>query len=429
MSGGFKSLLAWSGKHRFFFICLAAVLVRFAFVLIVPVGEAPDEHHHLWVIQFMRENLRLPDAGDVKAGGIDAVYGSLPQLGYLPHVFLARLFPDEHLVLLSRCASLLMGLITIWAGFRAGTEIFPDQPLLASALPWVMVFHPQFAFVHSYSNNDSTAGALAAVVLYLLVLTLKSGLAMKRCALIGALLGLLVLSKYNGLSLIPVAALSVVAAAWIHGASVAACLSCLLLVAAAGAATSLWWFWRNAHEYGLADILGIKTGYQTFARGFNRPLSYKMSPFELLASKQWWRFLFFSFWGLFGHMTRWLWRPIYFIYLGFVAAAIVGWVRTRFALPAARIDLAQPAIRLMFALCILVNFTLMIASQMGGPQGRYFFICEIPIIALLLDGLFKLGPRFGRPAVLAFLGLNVAVCIGAWIMLLRLYGLPSHLPS
>jgi hypothetical protein len=177
------------------------------------------------------------------------------------------------------------------------------------------------------------------------------------------------------------------------------------------------------------DILGIKTGYQTFALGFNRPLSYKMSAWELLTSKQWWRFLFFSFWGLFGHMTRWMWRPIYFIYLGFVLAAIGGWLKTRFAVPAVRTELAKPAIWIMFALCILVNFTMMVASQMGGPQGRYFFICEIPIIALLLEGLSRLGPRFGRPAVLAFLGFSTLVCVGAWIMLLRLYGLPSHLPS
>lgn len=71
----------------------------------------------------------------------------------------------------------------------------------------------------------------------------------------------------------------------------------------------------------------------------------------------------------------------------------------------------------------------MVVSQMGGPQGRYFFICEIPLVALLLEGLRRLGPRAGRWAVPAFLAFNTIVCIGAWIMLVRIYGLPSHLPS
>jgi len=428
---------SWIGALKRFcnsalFICLCAVLVRLAFVLIVtPLTEAPDEHHHLWVIQFLGHNLRLPTAADVQSGGTDALYGSMPQIGYVPHAVLSAIFSGQHPIFFARLGSLVMGVVTVLAGFFAGKELFPDRLLLARALPWLMVFHPQFAFVNSYCNNDAAANAICAWIIYLMILNLKSGPTLKRCAIMGCMMGLVVLCKYSGLALVPGAVLSVVAAAWLHGTSVGACFSCLLVLGATSTASCGWWFWRNAHEYGTGDILGIKTCYQTFSSNFHRPANYYQSPLKLVSDKGWWRLLTYSYWGIFGYMNRWMWRPIYFIYIGLAIAAVCGWLKSRavaFRLTkSSRFELVTPSIWIIFSICVVVNFIAILNAQFGGPQGRYFFVCEIPILALWLEGMSRLGPNLGRSTVIAFVAFNVCVCVGALFMLFRLYGFPTTL--
>jgi hypothetical protein len=417
-----------SGVHPFVIIAVAAVLVRLAFMLIVPTAEAPDEVHHFWVIQFIRDHLRLPDAADVETTGIYSVYGAMPVLGYTAQIILSRLAPTEHMLFAARCGSMLLGLVTIWMASLIGKGAFPDRPLLARALPWTIVFQPQFAFLNSYCNNDCAAAAVSATVMYLLLLNQKYGLTMRRCAFIGVLLGLGILCKYNALTLIPVAVLSVVAAAWLHQAAFATCFSCLAIMGTLCGASSLWWFWRSYHVFS-GDLLGVNIGYKKFASAVGQPLDYKRPFYELLVSKTWWRFIFFSFWGLFGHMTRWMWRPVYAVYIGFLVVAIAGWVKTRLVkFNVAREHLIQPSIRLLFLTCAAVNLAAVLASQLGGPQGRYFFISEVPLIALFLEGLSRLGPTWGKRVVISFLSFNAIVCIGAWIMLFRLYGLSANLP-
>jgi 4-amino-4-deoxy-L-arabinose transferase-like glycosyltransferase len=418
-----------SNKRSLAFLLLVAFAVRLAFILIVPTTEAPDEHHHLWVVQFIRDHLCLPTAADVQGGAADAVYGSMPPIGYTFHILIARIFPLDQLVLAARFGSLLMGLVTVWLSYLAAREIFPDKSLLAAALPWAIVFHPQFAFLNSYSNNDSAAAACAAAIIYLLVITLRRGISKARSILIGALLGLIVLCKYNGLALIPTAGLTVIAAAWLHGTSLAAAIAAMAIMGVCSLVVAAWWFVRNYFVFD-GDILGVNTGYKTFAANFAQPIDYKRPPLELLTSKRWWRFIFFSYWGLFGHMTRWMWRPTYFIYLGWLIGAIVGWLKTRSLISITvsdRKQLITPSIFAMLALASLVNLAAVLASQIGGPQGRYFFISELPLMALLLEGLWRLGPRAGKYAVLTFMAFNSIVCAGVWVWLSSLYGPPAHL--
>jgi hypothetical protein len=193
-----------------------------------------------------------------------------------------------------------------------------------------------------------------------------------------------------------------------------------------GAASSLWWFWRTYHAFS-GDFLGVKTGLKVFAPAAHQSMDYQKPPWQVVTSIRWWRFIFFSFWGLFGYMTRWMWRPIYLDYLGVFVLAIAGWMKTKVVRPPVpRSQLVQPAIWLLFAACALVNLVALLCMQFGGPQGRYFFISEIPLIALMLEGLRRLGPRWGPRTIVGFLAFNIIVCLGVWVMLFRLYGLPGY---
>jgi hypothetical protein len=405
-------------------LLLLCALTRLAWIFILPSAEAPDENTHLWVINFLRENFRLPTGAEVLAGGPAAVYGSLPQLGYLPHVLVTMLVPDQLVPLYARFGSLLSGLVTVWAGFKIAAELFAGQRLLTLALPLLLTFHPQLVFVHSYSNNDATASAVASVLIYLLVKMVNSGLSIRLAFAAGILATWLALSKYSGWTVLPAAGCAFVFATVIHRPDWRVTLTCFALPAAVFLTTVGGWLWRNSHEFS-GDLLGTKTMYHTWAVAFNKQLVYHISPWQILGSKRWWRFFYFSYWAMFGYTSRSIWRPLYFVFLGFHSVALYGWLKLALRSRGERTDQRRLAVWLLLALCLIFNLAGMVyasTENLGGPQGRYLFVSEVPVFALSLQGLSAAGPKAGRKLVIGLVAFTALVCLGAWIMLFRIYG-------
>jgi hypothetical protein len=406
---------------------MSAVLVRLPWIFTIPVHDAPDEINHWWVIEFLTRYARLPSSQEVAAGGSAAVYGSLPQMAYLPHALMAMFHQPADQLQFARFGSLFMGLVTVAIAWHVGRELFPQRKIPALALPALLIFHPQLVFVSSYCNNDSTTCALGSLVIYLLIMSLKRGLSWKRSAILGFLLGWLALCKFSGYILFPVAALSLAAAAFLHGASLSAAAGHFLVILSLVATFSTWWFIRNYQEFA-GDILGTRTMYITWAKAYNKSLSYYLSPWQIISSLRWWRMFYFSFWGMFGYMNIYLWRPIYLAYVGYLLAATGGWIRSGYRKAIGNVaatDKIQIAIWLMMLLCCMANLAAMLwasTGNLGGPQGRYFFISEIPFAALLIEGLSRLGNRAGRIAIASLLVMNAVVCMGSWFMLVQRYG-------
>ena len=481
-----------------FALCIAFVLVRLPFIFTVPMQEAPDEFAHYWVIRFIKDHARLPNAHEVMAGGPSAVYGSLPQLGYIPHLLMVSLVPQADLSLFERFGSLAMGLVLLYAAYQIGRLLFPRNKLMSFAVPVLVVFHPQLAFVHSYTNNDATSSALAAVILLLTLRSVKDGIKISRAAVMGVLMGWLALSKYSGLAIMPVVALALVAAAVLHKTSVAKFVSAMAVLGGLAAGISLPWFLHNYAEYS-GDFLGTNTMYKSWATTFHRDLNYHVSIYRVIKELRWWRMMFFSFWGLFGYMTKYMWRPTYFVYLGFLIASACGGITmlvrsirqrqqsvgtravnagsesvgaigatggpgsvgvpgsigvvgstgvsgsigvprstgvpgTRSVVPGYLASFAgeQWQMRVMWAslgLCVLINVSAMLwasTTNLGGPQGRYLFTSEVPVLALLVAGLNQLHQRWGKRLVMGFILFNMIVCFGAWMMLYCAYGFHGH---
>jgi 4-amino-4-deoxy-L-arabinose transferase-like glycosyltransferase len=414
-----------SRSRQLFSLLLAAVLIRLPWMFVIPTSDAPDEINHLWVIDFLRTHLRLPSQAEVFASGRIGVYGSLPQFGYLPHVMTSMLLPSS--LFAARCGSLLAALAAITAAYFIGREIFTGRRLLALALPCLLVVQPQFIFVSCYCNNDSTLAALAGWIMYLLIRCIKYGLTARRGLLLAVLLSWLTLCKYSGLSLLPVVLAAILFAVWASPAAARpSVLTFLILLIVPYALLTVWWPIRNYCEFG-GDVLGTQTMYYTWAKTFHRQLNYYMPAWQILLTPRWWRMLFYSFWGAYGHMNKYLWRPVYFVYLGFVIAAIWGWlysaVRKRISIQ--QMIAGQSAIWLLFAFAFLANMAALVwagTGNLGGPQGRYLFTSLIPIDALLIAGLNLIGRRHGNAVVLSFLGFNFVVDCGSWIYLYLLYG-------
>lgn len=288
----------------------------------VPMKEAPDEFCHFWVAGFLSRELRLPLANEVQVSGIEAVYGSLPQLGYLPHVIAAKLLPLVDLPLALRFGSLSMGLLAIVAAYFIARLIFKER-LSRWALPLLMTFHPQLVLVQSYTNTDSTVSAVGSLVVLILVLIVKRGLSFPTSLLLGLSLGWLALCKYSAYSLFFGAAFAVLAAAWLNSQPIVFVLKNLALCFLACLLACGWWFLREYQQYP-GDILGTQTMYRTWALQFKRPLEYQENIWHILKDVGRWRMTFDSYWGVFGYMQRYLWRPLYTVYFSFVMLATIG---------------------------------------------------------------------------------------------------------
>lgn len=418
-----------SGFKAFFCLLGAYMLFRLPWLFMLPMVEAPDEFAHYWVIKFLQEHWWLPTAQDVQAGGASAVYGSLPQLGYIPHVVFGFGSNAEQLALTDRFGSLFMGAVMLFAALKIGAILFPKKRIAVLAVPAAVIVHPQLVFIHSYANNDSTSSALASLLLWLMLLSVKDGLEFKRTMWMGVLVGWLAITKYSGLAVIPVLGLAMIASIFLHGSSIGAALLSFFCAGLLALALSAWWFLQNGAQYvdanGVHDYMGTQTMYRSWAQTFHREMNYYLPVSHIIKSLRWWRMTFFSYWGLFGYMTKYLWRPVYFAYLGMVLLAVLGGLKGLLQIKLNKPTKAEIISWSSLALVVIVNISSMIwasTKNLGGPQGRYLITSEIPIQALIVGGLSLFGPKSGKWLVLAFLIFNTAVSIGAWIYLFKLYG-------
>lgn len=391
---------------------------RFAWLLTLPISEAPDEANHLWVVQFLFEHMRLPSHEEVFAAGTPAVYGSLAQFGYLPHLVIAKVFPVDAFSTTARLGSIFIGAGTVWAAIQIGKELFADKPLYRIALPLLVVIHPQLVFVNAYTNPDSTTITLASIIFYILVKAIKYGLTLKKSIVTGLLLGWIALAKQTGLVLIPAIFGGMIAALWLQSASISTAITLLGVTVAAMCGISGWWFVRNCLEFN-GDIFGSKTMYETWKTILPRENGVIVHPWPLVTSHKWWRYVWFDFWGLFGYMNRYLWRPVYFVYLAVTGASIYGWLPKKDMSKSTR---AETTIWVLFAVCILLHLGSMLyvtITNVSGPHGRYLFPSVIPVFALLLAGLSRLPGRIGKALVWLLIGLSGASTIGAWLYFYR----------
>ncbi len=429
------------------FFLLLYFLVRLPWLMTLPVTEAPDEPNHFWVVHFIAQHWSLPSFEDVRSAGAAAEYGALPPLGYVPHVILAALAPETLMSTFSRFGSLLVGAIVPWIAVLLGKELFPKQRGLALALPFLVVFHPQLVFVNSYTNNDSMATALASAIIYLLVCSINSGITVNKAAVIGVLFGILGLSKHTGLSVAPAVLIGIAMAGYANALTVSQTIARIAAFAATFLAASGWFFVRNYFEF-KGDILGTKTMYEAWIKILPTVNGQVQHPWPQAGKLGWWRYVFFDYVGLFGYMDRYLWRPIYIIYLGYTIAAIVGWLKSwkrgpqggASILPASDFGDAEvlPAldpegasiqptsdspnarkqiciwiIIAAFPLCNLFANLAATIVNVTGPHGRYLFPSELSLLALTIAGLSQF--KAGKALVMSLIALNLIVTAGAWL--------------
>ncbi|CAN5636759.1 hypothetical protein BH10CYA1_BH10CYA1_45700 [soil metagenome] len=407
-------------------VCASLLLyfaLRLPWLITLPIAEAPDEPNHFWVVNYIATHMSLPTFSAVQSAGPAAEYGALPPLGYIPHVLLTAIAPESLASTFSRLGSLFIGAVVPWIAVLMGKELFPTQRLLALALPLLVVFHPQLVFVNSYTNNDSMATALASIIIYMLIRGINSGLSLGKAAIIGALFGILGLSKHTGLSVAPAVLFGIAVAGYANSLSIAQIAARVAMFGTTFIASCGWFFVHNYFEF-KGDILGTKTMYESWITILPRENGHVVHPWPKAGQIGWWRYVFFDYVGLFGYMDRYLWRPTYFIYLGYMITALIGWCNRKFA-QSEESTTADPTnksrrkeffvwlIIAAFPLCnLLANLAATIVN-VTGPHGRYLFPSELCILALTIAGLSRI--KIGKALVISLIALNFIVTVAVWI--------------
>lgn len=312
-------------------ILLLFVVLGVWYSMVVPPFETPDEIHHYAFARHLALGYDLPVQtleqggpwkhegtqaplyyfllGRVIAGIDQSDFNQINQLN--PHANLGDpLFPgNKNRMLYSaqslplrgtnlalhvgRWFSLFLAALTLLLTYAIARLAFPHSRTLALLTLLVVATIPQFDFISATVSNDNMIILLSTAVLYWLarLLTDSSGRSVTwyEWGILGVLLGLAVLSKLQGLGLVPLSLLVLVSMAWWRQdwrLPVRALLPIgLPLLVIAG-----WWYWRNYVLYG--DWLGV--GQLLTINGLRtEPQSLEHFWGELRGVR-------YSFWGLFG---------------------------------------------------------------------------------------------------------------------------------
>jgi len=420
-------------------IVLLALVNGLLWAAVIPPWQTPDEPKHFEFVRLMR-------SGDVLAFTTEAEsadpalqqeilasmdqhhfwwYGRSP--GYDPekpperfadvwllggHTALARTSPVYHWLLariqprglltglyVGRIVSILLGgLVILFAGLTA-RELFPDNHLIRYGTPLFLALHPMFAFAHAGVNNDPLVNALAALAFWLVARLLVRGGTLSRLLLLAIVTVAAVATKRIAVVLVPSAILAILL--WRATRSrrpLLAAIGWTVAVLALVAVGAWWW------AFGGGQALPQQWRWNVVQYFFNDPaqwdeiVAYLRAPGTPTVVAEWlWR-IHNGFWGSFGWDLIPLPTPLYLLaaLIGLIAAAgVVRRMLDRGASAPARAGLVVfgTAVVLTAAAAVAFFVAYLDLAYPVPPQGRYLYLCAVPIAVLVLAGLSAWVPE------------------------------------
>lgn len=420
-----------------------SIALGMLWALVVPPFGAPDEPAHLQAVAQVRDRGELPRmevrfdsdpdgvivwppadraivAAARRAGQTDplrlAPYESFqPPLYYVLGALATVPWRDDPLASLYvlRAISVLFGAGTVVACWWAARWLAPGEPLWAWAAAGLLALVPQAGFNAATAGNDSLVNFLCAVGLASLFRSLRDRRDDRFLVRAGAIAGAALLTKQNGLALVPAIALTALFRA--RDAGEGRRLAALARLAFGSSVSFFvvggWTFLRNIWVY------GEPTGVAAIARHFrSRFITIDVgsaSAWEAVLVTAWQ-----SFWGRFGWMDKrlpdWAYTGTFVIVAALVMMTCVRlMIRWRTVSRVAwRCSSLMAVVWLATAgLFLWVNFV----SHGFQAQGRYFLPAAVPIVLAITGGLAWSGPsRAWRHAGLG--------ALGAWPLLMQVMG-------
>lgn len=417
----------------------------------IPLGKGPDEPDHYAYVKWLVMHRSLPPINDrdmmrERTTGAIAMH---PPLAHVVHAVWFALFqwlPEAALQHLLRAWSALLCVLTLLVAYRLTRDIFPENSTLPLAVTAFIAFLPHFQLIASVISTDPLLILLNSLLLWLIVRRLHCGFWIADFGFLGALYGVVLITKSSALSFAP---LGVVVAAtgwrkdgiigWLK--NTAAFYVPALVIAA-------WWFIRFHNITGRWHPINPRyAGYERNAHFISHSLFDFLSRHDAL--KLLWRHVegvFISVWG----QVDWSYPTLEVSGVAQAGAAAypvtVAFLRLFTALTGASVvGLGVLFVRMMrqrggkgllalwlvsahFALIYfaLMHYTLFVHP--GGYQaGRYLYPSVCAFGLLFVAGLLSLCPqRWHALAGIALSGAllcwNVACIINLKWFLIPFYG-------
>ena len=302
---------------------------------------------------------------------------------------------------LLRLAAIPLGLLTVYAAYRATLALFPGDAFLTVTVPALVAFQPQVSYEAAMVNNDVLAIALTSLVLWGVIAGIRDRFPMPLCAALGVGLGLDLLTKGTAVVIAPVIAVAVLlAVGWrdVRGLLVRG----VVISVPAALLAAPWYFYLN-QTYG--DFSGLAR--VDALQYWNRPMgSFR----ELLTDREFVLDRFRETWGEFGwrliHLRpNLLWAiaiPTIAAVIGLIAYGFIGWrnMRNGRGDPVTRPELWQ--VKALIVLLLTCGAAYLAVVQFGTSfalaQARYYFPAVNAAAILAMLGLRTLVPTRVRPA-------------------------------
>lgn len=311
---------------------------------------------------------------------------------------------DQRLVGMLRLPNIALGILTIVLTASAARRLSDDPwtPVVAAAL---VAGVPKFVFLSGVVNNDNLSNTLGAALTLSAVAVVARGRpagrrALAAAAALGALVGLLVVTKLSAVTL----GLGAAAAVLFLGTTAAQRVRLVAALAVGALVTCGWWLVQNQVRYGDPLAAGATKDH---LRELFPPLFVVDPPLRqaFLTLPQG---IYESFWYTSGwNQFSWQWWAYVPLWLG-LAAALAGLV-----VRASRTRPPAPHLVVLVVLAVSALSTIWILGlQTSQTQARVAFMGLPAIACLAAAGLERLGVpvllRFALP-VLGMLGTFVAL--------------------
>ncbi len=461
------------------FLLLTLIAAFFALSLInniaLPIFEAPDESSHFIYANYLANEKRLPNLnGELPAHEViqPPLYYTLIALAIAPFDrsnldSLVKLNPDwfdkdlnadfasvrgQHLhtdaerwpwqsavwaIHIARFVSTLLGAATIVFVYLIARSVFNVETrffasLLAAAL---VAFNPKFIHVASIVSNDIAIAFAATLALWWMVrlaapLPGGRGWERVRYLALGALIGIAVLCKLQGLALFVPAAvviLSPLPPGERSGEGVARtirlrCIAKRLLVLLLGfALVAGWYFVYNTVNYG--NPLAWAQVQAANATLFRQP---PLDLQQIFATVPLW---FSTYWGSPGirlDYPEWV-NSVFAVALGVAVIGCVIATARRFTMVANRTGLL---VLVVAQLAILALFVAWLRSYIATENSRLIFAGIAPVAVLVVLGWMALLPSIFRRgvAIAVLVGMAVLSLVTPFTTILPAYATPETLP-
>ena len=403
------------GRKESLLVCLLLlghIALGIYYSVTIPIWEAHDEVGHYANLRYIATEKRLPPPGTQTAPAQDETHqpplyyilAALPvslidlpdEIDYRPNRYVrypdaqgghnvamhdpaAESWPYRGDVLgvhLARCVSVMLGGLVLLVVYQCGRCAWPDHPTVRWLATLTVALWPQFRFSSAVVNNDIAVTLAAAVALYGSIRLLRSRDTLRSLLVLALGVGMLALTKTNGLPLLLIPALALGITVAQRGGRRAILLGLGALVL--GSLVAGWWYARNLAATGgllagpwnaLWSLLTEKGTVPTALSGLTRWGS-------------WWHALR-TFWAGFGQNNVAYERWVYLAALGGVVPPVLGVICWFWRRPPVSQRIVVGLATIMVLVAFAVPQALWALRDWSHVQGRYL-LPGLPALGLVL---------------------------------------------